>query len=144
MQSPHRAFCVQAHITLHLHLPDSRYSLLHGTMGLRRCLATGWLCARGRNLHSNAAMGSGAPCCRNTFRSAGAGVHPERLYRILRFAVNHHCLAVVRSISGGPPRFRNTAMSSLLREDHPNSLKAIVCPSTAMLCAQANVELLKP
>ena len=61
-----------------------------------------------------------------------AGVHPERLYRVIRYAVNHHILAVVRSVSGGAPRFRNTAMSSLLREDHPNSLKAIVRPGTAM------------
>ena len=45
---------------------------------------------------------------------------------MLRFAVNAHCLAVARSVGGGAPRFRNTAVSSLLREDHPNSLKAIV------------------
>ena len=73
----------------------------------------------------------------NAYRDAGAGVHPERLYRVLRFAVNHHCLAVVRSVGGGAPRFRNTAMSSLLREDHPNSLKAFVRPSNTMLGAYA-------
>ena len=73
------------------------------------------------------------PCCCQASRCAGAGVHPERLYRVLRFAVTHHCLAVVRGAGGGAPRFRNTAASSLLREDHPNSLKAIVRRSNAML-----------
>ena len=80
------------------------------------------------------------PVSCNAFCGASAGVHPERLYRILRFAVNHHCLAVVRSVGGGPPRFRNTATSSLLREDHPNSLKAIVRPCIATLCAQADIK----
>ena len=58
---------------------------------------------------------------------------------MLRAAVNFHCLTVVRSVSGGEPRFRNNAMSSLLREDHPNSLKAIVRPCSAGL-QQCNAE----
>ena len=113
----------------------------HGRAACRSRLATVGSVSSGISCANMLVLDNVLPCYCNASSDACAGVHPERLYRILRFAVNHHCLAVVRSVGGGAPRFRNTAMSSLLREDHPNSLKAIVRPSAAMLCAQANINL---
>ena len=94
-----------------------------------------WLCGASMyGLLQVLVLRPAASCvCRR--RVCFAGVHPERLYRVLRAAVNYRCLAVVRGVTGGEPRFRNSQLSSLLREDHPNSCKAIVRPCSR--CASA-------
>lgn len=49
------------------------------------------------------------------------------MFRLLRAAVNMNVLAAAPGRRGNPPRFSNNTLSSLYREDHPNSVKAMVC-----------------
>lgn len=66
-----------------------------------------------------------APAC--------AGVDAERLFRVLRAAVQLGVFAVDAAPRSGragaparAPRFRNNRLSAVLREDHPNCIKDIV------------------
>lgn len=66
-------------------------------------------------------------------RRAHAGVDAERLYRVLRAAVQLGIFAVSvppRGASAEPHlrsvQFRNNRLSAVLREDHPNCIKDIV------------------
>lgn len=59
---------------------------------------------------------------------ACAGVQLDPLFRLLRAAVNMNVLAAAPGRRGNPPRFSNNTLSNLYREDHPNSVKAMVCP----------------
>jgi len=74
--------------------------------------------------------------CRADLRMAApacAGVDAERLFRVLRAAVQLGVFAVAAAPRGGragaaprAPRFRNNRLSAVLREDHPNCIKDIV------------------
>lgn len=76
-----------------------------------------------------------APAC--------AGVDAERLFRVLRAAVQLGVFAVDAAPRSGragaparAPRFRNNRLSAVLREDHPNCIKDIVRhPAGALPCA---------
>ncbi len=55
-----------------------------------------------------------------------AGVQQDCLHRVLRAAVNYHCLAVAPGAWGRAARFQNNALSSLLLKDHPAHMSSFV------------------
>ncbi len=63
---------------------------------------------------------------------------PDCLHRVLRAAVNYHCLAVAPGAWGRPARFQNNVLSRLLLADHPTHMKAFVRPRPLAHCNSAN------
>jgi len=53
-------------------------------------------------------------------------VQQDCLHRVLRAAVNYHCLAVAPGAWGRAARFQNNALSSLLLKDHPAHMSSFV------------------
>lgn len=66
------------------------------------------------------------------------GVDPDCLHRVLRAAVNYHCLAVAPGAWGRPAPFQNNTLSRLLLADHPTHMKAFVRPRPLAHCNPAN------
>ena len=67
--------------------------------------------------------------------SGRAGVpNPDSLFRVLRLAVKYDIVAGGVDKASGKAVFWNNAMSSVLREDHPNSMRCdCTLPLTCML-----------
>ncbi|BDA50119.1 Acetylserotonin O-methyltransferase [Coccomyxa sp. Obi] len=59
------------------------------------------------------------------------GLNSQRLYRVLRSAVQMGILTAIRpKQKGEPPRFKNNRLSAVLREDHPNCLRQMILHQT--------------
>jgi hypothetical protein len=74
-----------------------------------------------------------------------AGVQQDCLHRVLRAAVNYHCLAVAPGAWGRAAHFQNNALSSLLLKDHPTHMSSFVrALQLCLACAMAIILLQAP